>query len=91
MSKCPNYGRGRGGSEPSLNVQTFCVHTCLMGGGGSGVLDNVQNLVVFFFFLWLPLACLEVAERFVVALGGGFQVQLCLTSTLVTLTYFELS
>ena len=47
--KCPNYGRGRGGSEPSLSVQTFCVHTCLMGGGVRGGLDNVQSLVVFFF------------------------------------------
>ena len=47
MSKCPNYGKGRGGPN---QVQTFCVHTCLMGGGGvGGGLDNVQSLVVFFF------------------------------------------
>ena len=37
--------------EPSLSVQTFCVHTCIMVSGG---LDNVHSLV--FFFLWLPLA-----------------------------------
>ena len=30
-------GRGVGGSEPSLSVQTFCVHTCLMGGGSAEV------------------------------------------------------
>ena len=41
--------KGEGGSEPSLSVQTFCVHTCLMGGGVSVSLDNVQSLVVFFF------------------------------------------
>ena len=50
MSKCPNYGMGTGGSEPSLSVQTFCVHTW----GVSGVLDNVQNLVGF--FLMAPLS-----------------------------------
>ena len=55
VSKCPNYGMGRGGSEPSLSVQTFCVHTCLMGGGVSGGLDNVKSLVVFF-FLMAPLS-----------------------------------
>ena len=42
------------------------------------------------------LACLEMAEKFVVGrVGGldwdGFQVALCLTSTLVILSCFELS
>ena len=29
VSKCPNYGRG---SEPSLSIQTVCVHTSLYFG-----------------------------------------------------------
>ena len=33
-------------SELSLSVQTFWVHTCLMGGGISGGLDNVQSFVL---------------------------------------------
>ena len=48
LFKCPNYGRGRGGSDPILSVQTFFVHTSL-GGGGQGILPHVQNFVVFFF------------------------------------------
>ena len=48
LSKCPNYGRGRGGSDPILSVQTFCVHTSLGGGRGQGILPHVQNFVVFF-------------------------------------------
>ena len=39
---------GGGESEPSLSIQTFCVHTCLMGGGGQQRFDNVQRLVLFF-------------------------------------------
>ena len=49
VSKCPNYGIGRGGrSQPSLSVQTFCVHTCLMGG--SAEFWTMSKIWYFFFF-----------------------------------------
>ena len=53
MSKCVNYGRGEGvGWEGVLTKSerpNFLRPYLPNGGGVGGVLENVQNLVVFFF------------------------------------------
>ena len=48
MSKCPNHGKGRGVRTKSERPN-FLRPYLPNGGGVSGVLDNVQNLVVFFY------------------------------------------
>ena len=46
--------QGEGGSEPSLSVQTFCVHTCLMGRG-SVEFWTMSKIWQFFVFFMAPL------------------------------------
>ena len=45
VSKCPNYGRGRGPNHVWAS-KLFASIPPLGGGGGQGTLDNVQNSLI---------------------------------------------
>ena len=59
-------------SAPRLSVHTLCVHTSL--GGGLGVLDNVQNFVVF--FLMASLVRLSKFHSYFLGQWGGHKCRL---------------
>ena len=62
-----------GGGQP--RSQTFSVHTCLMGGGVSGVLDIVQRLVVFFM---APLRLVSYVRFIIGSIGIGIGISICI-------------